>query len=88
MRLKPGTTLERANAEMTPIMKDLGRQFPQADSQWDDADRDARWEVLLNARQTILLTLEGLRKNKTIGSAQEAVVTITGSPDGVGEVFF
>ncbi len=56
-------------------------EFPQADSQWDNADRDARWEVLLNARQTILLTLEGLRKNKTIGSAQEAVVTITGSPE-------
>jgi isoleucyl-tRNA synthetase len=56
-------------------------EFPQADPQWDDADRDARWEVLLNARQTILLTLEGLRKNKTIGSAQEAVVTITGAPE-------
>src|SRR5262245_13148774 len=31
MRLKPGTTLERANAEMTPIMKGLERDFPQAD---------------------------------------------------------
>src|SRR5205807_1812446 len=56
-------------------------EFPQADAQWDDADRDARWEILLEARQTVLFTLEGLRKNKTIGSAQEAVVTISGSPD-------
>src|SRR6185503_12771908 len=31
MRLKPGATLEQANAEMKPIMDGLGRDFPQAD---------------------------------------------------------
>src|SRR5262249_34870506 len=31
MRLKPVTALERANAEMAPIMQTLGRDFPQAD---------------------------------------------------------
>src|SRR4051812_8206721 len=31
MRLKPGATLERANAEMAPIIAQLGRDFPQAD---------------------------------------------------------
>src|SRR5439155_3282717 len=31
MRLKPGATLQRANAEMAPIMKGLERDFPQAD---------------------------------------------------------
>ena len=31
VRLKPGATLERANAEMAPIMKGLERDFPQAD---------------------------------------------------------
>ncbi len=31
MRLKPGATIERANAEMAPIMKQLEREFPQAD---------------------------------------------------------
>src|SRR5262245_21656932 len=31
MRLKPGVTLQQANAEMTPIMKGLEREFPQAD---------------------------------------------------------
>jgi predicted permease len=31
MRLKQGSTLERANAEMTPIMKGLEHDFPQAD---------------------------------------------------------
>ena len=31
MRLKPGSTLARANAEMAPIMRGLERDFPQAD---------------------------------------------------------
>jgi predicted permease len=31
MRLKPGATLERANAEMAPIMDGLARQFPASD---------------------------------------------------------
>jgi putative ABC transport system permease protein len=31
MRLNPGTTIERANAEMASIMKGLERDFPQAD---------------------------------------------------------
>ena len=31
MRLKPGATLERANAEMAPIMDGLAKQFPAAD---------------------------------------------------------
>jgi putative ABC transport system permease protein len=31
MRLKPGATLERANAEMAPIMKGLERDFPASD---------------------------------------------------------
>src|SRR4029078_2619596 len=31
MRLKAGVALERANAEMQPIMQGLGRDFPQAD---------------------------------------------------------
>ncbi len=31
MRLKPGVTLDRANAEMAPIMNGLAQQFPQAD---------------------------------------------------------
>jgi len=31
MRLRPGASLERANAEMAPIMEQLGRDFPAAD---------------------------------------------------------
>ncbi|WP_165066536.1 isoleucine--tRNA ligase [Paludisphaera rhizosphaerae] len=50
--------------------------FPQPDPRWDDPQRDARWAVLADARNAILKALEGLRKDKTIGSAQEASVTI------------
>jgi predicted permease len=31
MRLRPGATIERAAAEMAPIMEGLGRDFPEAD---------------------------------------------------------
>jgi isoleucyl-tRNA synthetase len=51
-------------------------EFPEPNSQWDDDKRDARWDEMLKLREQILIALEGLRKNKTIGSAQEAKVTI------------
>ena len=51
--------------------------FPGPDPRWDDSSRDARWETLLEVRETVLRALEGLRKDKTIGSAQESVVTVT-----------
>ncbi len=51
-------------------------EFPEPDPQWDDPKRDARWDKLLELREQILIALEGLRKSKTIGSAQEAKVTI------------
>ena len=50
--------------------------FPEPDPRWDDPGRDARWAVLRDARDAILKALEGLRKEKAIGSAQEAAVTI------------
>ncbi|MFO0889114.1 MAG: isoleucine--tRNA ligase [Isosphaeraceae bacterium] len=54
-------------------------EFPSPDERWDDPKRDAEWDVLLEARETVLRTLEGLRKAKTIGSAQEASVTLAAS---------
>ena len=57
-------------------------EFPEPNAQWDDDRRDARWDELLKLREQILIALEGLRKNKTIGSAQEAKVAIaTSRPD-------
>ncbi len=57
--------------------------FPQPDPRWDDPDGDTRWETLLEVRETVLRALEVLRKSKTIGSAQEAVVTLSAAPDDV-----
>ena len=42
--------------------------FPGPDPRWDDSSRDARWETLLEVRATVLRALEGLRKDKTIGT--------------------
>jgi isoleucyl-tRNA synthetase len=51
-------------------------EFPEPDPQFDDAAREARWDELLALREQILLALETLRKNKQIGSAQEASVQV------------
>jgi isoleucyl-tRNA synthetase len=71
---RPGTAAKLANVHLA--------EFPAPDPQWDDDQRDARWDELLKLREQILIALEGLRKNKTIGSAQEARVRIkTSRPD-------
>lgn len=53
--------------------------FPEPDPRWDDPARAGRWEVLLEARDAVNKALESLRKDKTIGSAQEASATIAAS---------
>jgi isoleucyl-tRNA synthetase len=50
--------------------------FPEPDPGWDDEPRDARWDELIGLREQVLVALEGLRKEKVIGSAQEARVRI------------
>jgi isoleucyl-tRNA synthetase len=52
-------------------------EFPEADARWDDPERTTNWNELLALREQVLAALEGLRKNKQIGSAQEARVRIT-----------
>jgi isoleucyl-tRNA synthetase len=52
-------------------------EFPEAEPRWDDESRDARWAELIALREQVLVALEGLRKDKIIGSAQEARVRIT-----------
>jgi isoleucyl-tRNA synthetase len=57
-------------------------EFPEPDPAWDSNADDARWDGLLKLREQILIALEGLRKNKQIGSAQEAKVRVaTGRPE-------
>jgi isoleucyl-tRNA synthetase len=52
-------------------------EFPQPDARWDVSERTTRWNELLAVRDQVLMALEGLRKSKQIGSAQEARVRIT-----------
>ena len=51
-------------------------EFPEPDPRWDDEQQDARWAELIALREQVLVALEGLRKEKVIGSAQEARVRI------------
>ncbi len=71
---RPAAAGERTSVHLT--------EFPEPDPRWDDPARSARWEELLAMRERIFLSLEGLRKAKAIGSAQEAKVRIaTATPD-------
>jgi isoleucyl-tRNA synthetase len=54
-------------------------EFPDPDPTWDNDADDARWDELLKLREQILIALEGLRKSKQIGSAQEAKVCVATS---------
>jgi isoleucyl-tRNA synthetase len=54
--------------------------WPEPEPAWDDPDRDARWDALRELRDRVLLTLEGMRKDKQIGSSQEARVTVATDP--------
>ncbi|HWE38665.1 MAG TPA: isoleucine--tRNA ligase [Isosphaeraceae bacterium] len=51
-------------------------EFPAADPAFDDEAREARWGELLEVRDRVLAALEALRRDKVIGSSQEASVAI------------
>ncbi len=55
-------------------------RFPEPDTRFDDPDRDALWTELRETRDLVLVALEAMRKEKQIGSAQEARVQITTGP--------
>jgi isoleucyl-tRNA synthetase len=54
--------------------------WPEADTRWDDAERDNRWVRLRELKDLIAVSLEAMRKNKEIGSSQEAAVTLRLAP--------
>ncbi len=64
---------------LPPALKELSSvhlaEFPESDPQWDDAERDARWERLLGICAVVFQSLESKRRDKIIGSGQEAAVT-------------
>jgi isoleucyl-tRNA synthetase len=68
---RPATPDKPASVHLT--------EFPQVDPKWDDEQRDKLWDERLKLREQILIALEGLRKSKQIGSAQEAKVRIVTS---------
>jgi isoleucyl-tRNA synthetase len=55
--------------------------LPEADPAWDDPERDARWAGYRALRELAYVELEALRKEKTIGSGLEAIVTFRVDPE-------
>ncbi len=64
---------------LPPALKTLSSvhlaEFPESEPVWADSERDAEWEKLLDIRGQIFQSLEANRRDKIIGSGQEAVVT-------------
>ena len=50
--------------------------WPEPDPQWDDPALAESWSALRRVRDTALIALEGMRKQKLIGSGQEATLTL------------
>jgi len=55
--------------------------FPQADPRWRDEELEKRWKRLLDYRNEVQGFLEGLRREKRIGSSLEASVHLHALPD-------
>ncbi|MBX6312486.1 MAG: isoleucine--tRNA ligase [Isosphaeraceae bacterium] len=56
--------------------------WPEADPAWDDPERDALFDRLLEVREVIFRdALEPARRDKIIGSNQEASVTVVTGPE-------
>jgi len=51
--------------------------WPEPDPAFDDPGLSQRWAGLLEDRESVMIELERLRKEKAIGSGQEAVVRFT-----------
>ena len=49
--------------------------WPEAEPGWDDPALDHGWSHIRRLRDTALVALEGMRKQKQIGSGQEATLT-------------
>ena len=60
--------------------------WPQPDPRWDDPARDDHWDQLKKLRDVALVALEGMRKQKLIGSSQEATLRIGTDPEGAARL--
>ena len=51
--------------------------WPEPDPRWDDAERDGRWDRYRELRELAFLKIEPMRRDKLLGSGQEAFVRIS-----------
>ena len=60
--------------------------WPEVDSRWDDPALDESWTQLRRLRETALVALEGMRKQKQIGKSEEATLTIHTDAAGAARI--
>jgi isoleucyl-tRNA synthetase len=60
--------------------------WPRPDPRWDDPGEAGRWGHLMRLRDLALGALEGMRKEKRIGSGQEASLRILTDQAGAGRI--
>ncbi len=61
-------------------------EFPRPDERFDDKAIQERWKTFRTIRELAYVALEGLRKDKVIGSAQEASLELTGPAATIAEL--
>jgi isoleucyl-tRNA synthetase len=61
-------------------------EWPKPDPRWDAPDEAERWEHLKKLRDLALVALEGMRKQKLIGSGQEASLWISTDEEGAARL--
>ncbi len=60
--------------------------WPEPDPRWDAPEEAERWDHLKQLRDLALVALEGMRKQKAIGSGQEASLRIRTDPEGAARL--
>ena len=60
--------------------------LPKSDPRWDAPDEAERWEHLKRLRDLALVALEGMRKQKLIGSGQEALLRFSTDEEGAARL--
>ncbi|WP_435007561.1 isoleucine--tRNA ligase [Tundrisphaera lichenicola] len=61
-------------------------EFPRPDPRWDAPEEAERWDHLKKLRDLALVALEGMRKQKLIGSGQEAKLRIGTDQEGAARL--
>ncbi|HWZ31366.1 MAG TPA: ABC transporter permease [Bryobacteraceae bacterium] len=75
-RLKPGVTMQQAQADLARVQHQLGEQFPQTDKDWSASIRDLKEARVGDYRKTLLLVFGAVGLLLLIAVANIAGLTL------------